>query len=65
MRVEYDPEADAAYLYLSTEAPVVETTVLGEDEAEGINLDFDKFGKLVGIEILDAKSRLPADLLKR
>lgn len=65
MRLEYDAEADAAYLYLDESGAKVETTIVGEDEAEGINLDLGAGGRLLGVEILDAKSRLPAALLKK
>jgi uncharacterized protein YuzE len=65
MRVEYDAEADAAYLYLiDLEAGAVSDTVEGEGMAEGVNLDFDAEGRLVGVEVLDASRRLPAALLK-
>ena len=66
MRVTYDADADAAYLYIleDGDSPVA-TTVCGEEAAEGINLDFDAEGRLLGIEILDAEARLPANLLQR
>ena len=53
MKITYDKEADAAYIYL--EFPVkdgaAKKTVKFNDN---IILDFDKKGKLLGIEILDA-----------
>ena len=49
MKIEYDKEVDALYIRL------VETKVARTDEfVEGINLDFDEKGKLIGIEILNA-----------
>ena len=62
VRLEHDAETDAAYLYLQAPAEVA-VTVPGEDEAEGVNLDFSADGKLLGIEILDASKRLPAEIL--
>ena len=66
MRVAYDAEADAAYLYLKAIAPAeVAKTVEGEGDAAGINLDFDAEGRLIGIEVLEAGGRLPGELLRR
>ena len=67
MKLTYDREADAAYLYLGegvTRGGVAKT-VPGEGEAEGINLDLDAEDRLVGIEVLGASKRLPARALKR
>lgn len=67
MRVTYDADADAAYIYLVDQigAGGVERTVpVDPSEAGGmINLDFDVSGYLVGIEVLDASSFLPPELL--
>ncbi|RTH18558.1 hypothetical protein CSW41_05720 [Thermus scotoductus] len=52
MRITYDPEADALYIAFG-EGPA---TV--EEVGEGIALDWDAEGKLLGIEILDASKRL-------
>jgi uncharacterized protein YuzE len=59
LRVTYDPEADAAYLYLTgSVAPgAVSRTV---EATEDINLDFDKDGRLVGVELLSGKLLSPA-----
>lgn len=62
MNITYDAEADTAYIKFLDEVDVFRT-VPGEGEADGVNLDFDEDGKLIGIEILEAKARLPADLL--
>lgn len=53
MKFEYDKDADAAYIYLedSIEDGEVKKTIELNDN---IILDFDKNGKLIGIEILDA-----------
>lgn len=52
MRITYDPEGDALYIAFG-EGPA---TV--EEVGEGIALDWDAEGKLLGIEILDASKRL-------
>jgi uncharacterized protein YuzE len=69
VRVTYDSDANAAYIYLTNEAlmPGRDTvpcaTPGGAPGVEGmINLDF-REGKLVGIEVLDAFRWLHRDLL--
>lgn len=57
-KLEYDPVADAAYLRLSTEK-VVET----EEVSAGIMLDYDSEGRIVGLEVLNARTQLPAATL--
>lgn len=58
MKITYSESADAAYIYLDEIGPgeAAETVPWGSGDRE-INLDLDRDGKLVGIEILDA-SRL-------
>lgn len=53
MNVYYDDEIDALYLELGNDTPdgVIEI-------AEGIHLDTSADGKLVGIEILQASSKM-------
>ena len=67
MRVDYDTEHDLAYIYLRRIEPGgVAETVLGwpGTTAFGINLDFDRDGRLIGIEVDAAASRrLPSELL--
>jgi len=53
MKIEYDPRADALYIYLKEDAEVAET----HDLKPGIMVDYDREGNLVGIEILDVKKR--------
>ena len=69
MRITYDPKADAAYIYLVDEISpggVARTYPCDPLEVNGqINLDFDSEGRLLGIEVLDAKKRLPVDLVRR
>ena len=52
MRVRIDQQADAIYLDL-TEREIESS----EEVADGIILDYDKAGRLVGIEILDASKK--------
>lgn len=54
MRIEYDPEADAAYVKLS-EAKIVDS----EEIKAGIVLDYDDQSRVVGIEILHISKRRP------
>ncbi|NGO55178.1 DUF2283 domain-containing protein [Mesorhizobium camelthorni] len=58
MKVEYDEAANAAYIRFSTEA-VLES----EEVAEGIVLDYDTDGRIVGMEVLDARRHLPPAVL--
>lgn len=64
----YDPEADAAYI------PIGPTPAPGEVEAQlhdlhnpqgdgEIILDFDKPGRLIGVEVLEAKTLLRPEVL--
>jgi uncharacterized protein YuzE len=65
MRVTYDPEANAAYIYIrEPEARQGTVTSLPVDGAPGmIVLDFDTDGRLFGVEVLDASRLLPQELL--
>ena len=60
MKITYDPEVDAMYIYLVEGKHECRTVQLNDD----INLDFGAAEMLVGIEILDAsrvlgKGKLP------
>ena len=55
MRTIYDPEADALYVRFA-DTPVVES----EEVAEGVVLDFDGEGKIVGFEFLEARKHIAA-----
>jgi uncharacterized protein YuzE len=65
MHVTYDPEVDAAYVYLrDPEAREGTVTSVPVQDAPGmIVLDFDVDGCLFGIEVLDASKLLPPELL--
>ncbi|PZG37071.1 hypothetical protein C1I98_26055 [Spongiactinospora gelatinilytica] len=67
LRVTYDAKANAAYIYLNqddTEARVAWMYPGDPVAVDGmINLDFDESGRLIGVEVLDARSKLPAHLL--
>ena len=52
MRVRIDRAADAVYLDL-TDATISES----EEVADGIVVDYDAQGRIVGVEILDASKR--------
>lgn len=52
MKIEYDKEIDALYIYLQQKE--VDKTI---ELSEGINIDLNPEGKLIGIEIMDATER--------
>ena len=55
MKISYDRDVDALSIIFA------DTTVTTEHLAEGIAADFDAEGRLVGLEILDASSRMGSD----
>ena len=60
MILEYDRQVDTLYIRIQ-EVNVART----EELEEGVNLDFDADGKLIGVEILNALQRYrPEDLFK-
>ena len=64
MRVTYDGQANAAYIYLRpiNAGEIRETHVCAletEGPARDVNLDFDSQGRLIGLEVLYASHRLP------
>ncbi len=61
MRVRVDHSADAVYVNL-TDRPIKDS----EEVADGIVVDYDEQGRIVGIEILDASKRTDdPEVLKR
>ena len=60
MKITYDSEVDALYIRF------LETTVTTHHVAEGVAVDYDSEGKIVGIEILDAAKRFGSkDIFKK
>ena len=62
MKIEYDKDADAAYIYFKDieEGEVTQTISLNES----INIDLDSEGKTLGMEILNASKNLPVSAIK-
>lgn len=58
--IKYRPEDNAAYIRLS-EAKVLESAEVSPD----VVFDYDAEGRIVGIELLDARSQLPKDALTK
>ena len=56
MRIRYDEKSDAVYIRFS-EAPCFES----DEIKEGFIIDYDKNGKVVGLEILDASEKIPKE----
>ena len=52
MKIEYDKEVDALYIRLQEK-----TVARTREIEEGLNLDLDEKGKLIGLEVLDATER--------
>ena len=53
MRIEYDNEVDALQILLADAKPVD-----SRDVAEGVTIDLDEHGNIVGLEVLDAADKL-------
>ena len=65
MRIICDESADAAYIRLIESGDgAARRTVPCDVDAHAIVLDFDRDDRLIGIEILDARTTLPVQLLK-
>ncbi len=56
--VRYDAQANAAYIRFS-DLKVLES----EEVSPGVVFDYDVEGRLVAIELLDAKAQLPPEIL--
>lgn len=62
MKFEYNKDVDAAYIYL--EHPIKDGEIKKTIELnDNIALDYDKAGKLIGIEILDASKIMNKKIL--
>ena len=59
MKIQYDPEVDA--LYIELRDVHADHNV---DIEEGVSVDLDVDGHIVGLEILDASERLKESLLR-
>jgi len=70
VKIEYDREADAVYLPLvdeigATSGGVAHMYPCDPIEVGGqVDLDFDAEGRLLGIEVLDASTKLPGEFLR-
>lgn len=53
MRIEYDNEVDALQILLADTKPVD-----SRDVADGVTIDLDEHGNIVGLEVLDAADKL-------
>jgi uncharacterized protein YuzE len=58
MKVKYDREVDILYIHLSEEK-VVES----DEDKPGIILDYDAIGNIVGIEVINASSKIPQPMI--
>jgi uncharacterized protein YuzE len=58
MRISYDPSVDV--LYIELRSAVAEDSI---DLEEGVTADLDGDGHVIGIEFLDARTRLGPDAL--
>jgi uncharacterized protein YuzE len=68
LRITLDDDAGAAYFYLADEPAfgwhVSKTVSVSVDEIEGmVNIDLDADGRIIGLEVLDARSLLSGRLL--
>ena len=52
MKIEYDKQVDALYIRIQ-EKDVART----QEVSDGVNLDFDDQGRLIGLEVLSASKR--------
>jgi uncharacterized protein YuzE len=66
VRISYDADADAVYIHLGRETGAARRTTTQAATPDGVGgfvaLDWED-GRIIGIEILDASSRLSQDLL--
>jgi uncharacterized protein YuzE len=52
MKIEYDKQVDALYIRIQ-EKDVART----QEVSDGVNLDFDTEGRVIGLEVLNASKR--------
>lgn len=58
MKIDFDPEVDAAYLQLE-DSKIIES----QEFLPGVVFDFNEHGDVVGVEILGVKKKDPRHLL--
>lgn len=67
IKLSYDESVDAAYIQLTgdiSNGSVAHTVGVDDENMDDINLDFDKSGRLLGVEILSASKILSADFFE-
>lgn len=62
MRLEYDKEADAAYVYFKDISPGEVAKTISLDGNLNVDLDID--GRILGLEILSASRMLPKQMIE-
>jgi uncharacterized protein YuzE len=67
LKVTYDEVANAAYVYFQPPGTAVAKMYPCDPiDVDGmINLDFDAAGRLIGLEVLDARAKLAPELLSK
>ncbi|MDJ0600124.1 MAG: DUF2283 domain-containing protein [Crocosphaera sp.] len=55
--ITYDPDADAAYIYLK-DSKIIDSETIGD----GVICDYDENNQIVGIEILSVTTRTPTEI---
>ena len=60
MNITYDKSADAIYIEFSS-AEFAKNKIIDENTI----IDLDKEGKIIGIELLSVRERIPDDFLKK
>jgi uncharacterized protein YuzE len=59
IKTSYDPEADAMFIWLAPEGTKSAET---REVSPGVMLDYDGTGRLIGIEVLDVRSRVAVQI---
>ena len=60
MKIHFDEKTDAIFIRLDDSKKIAES----QEVEDGVILDFDNQGKVIGIEILQVKNRIPLEQLK-
>ena len=66
MKATYEPASNMGYIYFVDEKEALSEKVIMVEEKGKLlfNLDLDKNGRLVGIELFDAKNQMPQKLME-